>query len=415
MGIFSHFKRKEEKQSSPKSNAEQDSSQKQDVEHSESNNDLVLLYLGETELASTISSITLVAHSFERIFKTLDELIKRHKIITGSEFYLRQLLKAVTEKVFERLPAEPFEQIPEYEFMQEYISALYCICTENHLDFSSLFDLIKDLPTCVPGHEWEAEIYPWSFGNFTQIFDGQFYHLVSQSEETEDTINTINGIFLDYFEEFLENAGPYDIDELYKFGARFENTTGSMFEIVADALENNSFKTPHSAFPSIFTADALAEAYPSLTVEIYTYYIKYILNYAIEADARSGLIDGDYDLVRENLIEAFLAVKTLKDYRAEDFSELARIWDWILTIVLTSFDGVTLNHTIDFLQSTLKISKKEIMNQVIQFFSTYIFDSEGNYKVLTPNDIDTLASFLTSKDVFTFILRNRPSVIEVLS
>ena len=415
MGILSHFKKKEEKHKSTGTNVVQASDLESGETQSKSDEGLVLIWLGESDLAPVISEIIFVNYSFERTYKAINELIKKYKLIKSSPLYLRQLLEIVTERVFQRIPQEPFECEPSYEFMEQYLEALYCICTENDVDFENFFAIIKDLPISVSGCETDLDVYPWSFGDFTPILYRNHSHLAIQSLEVEDAVETLNHLFLDFFEEFLENASPSDIDELYEFGVKYNDYIDSMFEVVSDAIEQNSFKTPHTAFPTISTADALAENYPSLTSEIYTYYIKYILNFVIEVSSRGDLTPQSYALVSKNLIDAFLTIAELKEYRSEEFLELKSSWEWILTVVLTSFDGSILNYTIDLLHNTLKIPMKDIMNQVISFFSSYIYNSNGEYKVLSADSIETIARFLTNKDVFDYVLNNKPSVIEALS
>jgi hypothetical protein len=234
-----------------------------------------------------------------------------------------------------------------------------------------------------------------------------------QGQDIEMAVMVINHIFLDHFEEFLENACPTDIDELYEFGIRYKDYIDPIFETVSETLEQGPSETPHTVFPTIETADALAENYPSLTSEIYTYYIKYILNFIINES--SNICSSDSSSVTDNLTKAFITIAELKEYRSEDFSDLKDSWEWIITVVLTYLDGRMLNKTIDLLQNTLNISKKDIMNHVISFISSYIYSSNGEYKVLSADCIETIARFLTNKDVFDYVLSNKPAVIEALS
>lgn len=370
-----------------------------------------LVYFDKEEEIDSISYV-LNGYGSSRaiIFDALSRVVNINKAVLSSPKHLEKLLLIISNNTIQYhfKDKDGFLISDETKrFFANYIWAIYRICINTNLDFCSLFRKIMNIVV----YETKAGkiYYPWSFSYFISILeDSNGVPIINAA--TSKTARKIYDIIETFFVEFLSNASNKDIENLFKFGIRYEYCIPNVCDALSFTLWDDSLQDSNLLCPNLDVIKAIAQYYPSLIEPAYTYFIQKI----IKVCSSNKYSETVYSAFIQYLLSAFIDISDLKKYRSEEFVDIGSSWKSIMKIILMHGNGNTLDCTIKFLNKQFGISKHKLDVFIREYFHDILLNENETFKPLSGQDIDYISKFLSCKNVYRFVLSTRQAIIDIL-
>ena len=319
--------------------------------------------------------------------------------------YLRELIRFITVKLFKKFAVE-FQFNPnsmdecledEIDFRKHFACALYYVCDKYDLDFNEIFGCIKDIPT----YEDDEHMYTfeWSFGDFVEIPEhDEFFTPADEMAYIEEACGILETLFSENFDSFIICAFDSDIDDLVRFGIKYEAFFDlDIFESICDSiLDREDIKVR-----DLDVIKAITSHYPGITVQAITSYLYALLYYPSTND--------NVELPIDEIIDAFVAIEDLHEYRSEEFFDLASNWEFVLESCLVFYDGVVVSAACEMFNKSFGVCSEELDEYIRYHVSNLIYDDLDAYKILN------ISKLLSNRSAFEYIYANKPAIIQALS
>lgn len=303
------------------------------------------------------------------------------------------------------------------KFMMILIQSLADVCTIFGIDFYALFLAIKNVPVYYERKDGMTieHYFRYSFRYFSKLWENSKSKFLLDNRE--DHIRIYEDVMCSFFDEFLENAEPDDIDAIYKFSIQNEELIDTDFsELLAEAIVDGLHDKEDGYFePRVFigkdVALAISRHYPDLLVASYINRFNSII-YDIQVAKAENMVDEITD-IDESLQEIIKIMSDYQEYRSEDFTEyFSSSWEWFLGQIISEFSGISLGLFSDFLINTIKIPQDDVEEYIASsVICLFVYFGNGLEIPLNPYTFAEAYRLLSNEVAFEAIAQMNPSLI----
>ena len=335
----------------------------------------------------------------ENVAKFYGRLFGKNLFTDMDEEFKLSYIKIATSKFFEKY-AEVFV-IPERSatdnptfynfegFVEAFLNGLFIASIRDDLDFFAIFSAIKDIPIYRHKKSVGYEVIRYSFSDFTLLFsacnDSVFL------SDKEKLIEKLNQLLDKYAEEFFRNASPKDIEALSAIP--FKDADGRIASLICQ--KDFHFEQ------GMDTINAIIKKYPGLSTYLYEAHLRYVMDHVSQYPV---------DEISRVLYEMSL----LKKYRSEEFESVNKSWKAIIDAALLT-NGAQVYYVVELLAKEFSVNEKQARDYVTSTFKDFFIDDDGNFVILTANELVYLYNHLSNPDIYALIKKHKPSLLETLN
>ncbi len=356
----------------------------------------------------------------KNLLKLYEEIIKEKLPASSNEKEVRALLDVINSYVLEEYDEYVFDNKCEKSFEEQFISsivqALFDVSILFGLDFEKTMDDFLTLcSTEVSNYSSEKylDLLPTiSFRLFTKLADKSMAR--SYGEEKEDYVFIVEDYLKKEFLNLLSKANAKDIEVLYKFSIREEDSLNEDFaRLLYDVLNLSCKHQEAFDFSSEETIRAISEYYPDLCSLAYTAYLLTIIS-----KAKSAKLDHDdenCEYYNSELLKILQDISVLKNYRSEEFSYISSIVSYLVDSIIHYFNGDVLYKASKILHRDFNISTRYIRARTYNvLYFDYLGEPANDSNISVYERIKRVGELLSCPWVYKFVLKEKPSIIEVL-